>query len=235
MATRTIWISDDKKRDAQVGMDSPPKATRVHFVSPAGRAVKSERLIRATEGHTYEALKKKFPDGEPLAKALVDGDPEIDLENVGRRVGDADRVWIDPDGKLVYSARVLQVVYDATGAEKSRTDFVDVTATVTEEAPLPWSGRLFPIEEVVRKFALTRAMQLRHVNGLTFDFLYGIAKTLQEQRKVVLVGSGGKGTNPLIFQTNGTPYRGFLEGRVKDDAYLLVLHLSNLELKAATP
>ena len=232
---RTIWISDDKKRDAHVGMDSPPKKDKVNFVSPDGRPVKSERLIRATEGHTYEALKKKFPDGEPLAKALADGDPEIDLQNVGRRVGDADRVWIDPDGTLVYSARVLQVVYDPTGAEKSKTDFVEVNATVTEESPLPWSGRLMPIDEVVRKFALTRAMQLRHVNGLTFDFLFGMAKTLQDQRKMVLVGSGPKGTSPLIFQTNGTPYRGFLEGRVKDDGYLLVLHLSNLELKAATP
>jgi hypothetical protein len=51
---------------------------------------------------------------------------------------------------------------------------------------------------------------------------------------MALVGSGAKGTSPLILQTNGTPYRGFLEGRVKDDAYLLVLHLSNLELKQVT-
>jgi len=50
-------------------------------------------------------------------------------------------------------------------------------------------------------------------------------------RGVLFVGSGEKGANPLIFQRNGSPYRGFLEGRIVGDGFLLVLHLSNLELK----
>jgi len=29
----------------------------------------------------------------------------------------------------------------------------------------------------------------------------------------------------------GKPYNAFLEGRIKDDAYCLILHLSNMELK----
>jgi hypothetical protein len=91
-----------------------------------------------------------------------------------------------------------------------------------------------PIEDAVRRFAFVRKLQLRHVNGLTFDFLYEIAKTLEESGKLMFVGAGKKGAQPLIFQTNGTPFRGFLEGRVKDESYKLVLHLSNLEIKRAT-
>ena len=34
-----------------------------------------------------------------------------------------------------------------------------------------------------------------------------------------------------MLDRNGTPYRGFLEGRVDGDKYLLLLHLTNLELK----
>ena len=34
-----------------------------------------------------------------------------------------------------------------------------------------------------------------------------------------------------VLDRNGTPYRGFLEGRVDGDKYLLLLHLTNLELK----
>ena len=45
-------------------------------------------------------------------------------------------------------------------------------------------------------------------------------------------GSGAKGQVPLVFVLNGTPFRGFLEGRVDADGYLLVLQCSNLELKA---
>ena len=36
---------------------------------------------------------------------------------------------------------------------------------------------------------------------------------------------------PLIFQTNGSPYRGFLDGRINKNQYQLILRLSNMELK----
>ncbi len=218
-----------------MALEAPARLEKLRYVSPEGKAVRSERLIRSTDGHTLEALQQKHEDPEALAQALVQGDPEVDLEHVGRKVGDADRVWIDADGQLLYSAQALRVVIDPAGKELAREPFVDVAATVAEDAPLPYSARLFPIDEVVRRFALARSMQVRHVNGLTFDFLYEIAKGLDQAKKLLFVGSGPKGQGPLVFNTNGAPYRGFLEGRVKDDAYLLVLHLSNLELKAVQP
>jgi hypothetical protein len=141
-------------------------------------------------------------------------------------------VYIREDGSVLYVARTLQVRYDADGEEIERKDFEDVEATVSEDDTLPWSGRMIPVSDVVRRFALSRTLRLRHVNGLTFDFLREIAQTLEEEGKMLLVGAGKKGRKPLIFQRNGSPYRGFLEGRTSDDGYLLLLHLSNLELKA---
>ena len=49
---------------------------------------------------------------------------------------------------------------------------------------------------------------------------------------MMLIGSGEKGREPLIFQNNGLPWRAFLEGRVKGDSYALLMRLSNLELKS---
>jgi hypothetical protein len=40
-----------------------------------------------------------------------------------------------------------------------------------------------------------------------------------------------KGNEPLMFQDGGKTYRAFLEGRTKDQAYVLLIHLSNLKLK----
>jgi hypothetical protein len=233
---RLLSLTDQKQRDGQVSAENPAKKPPPRYLSPDGREVHSERLIKATEGFTYDALLKKFPDSEAFARALVEGDPEIDLERVGRKLGDADRVWVRQDGTVLYAARILQVVYNPDGTEKSRQDFSDVEATVSEEGPaIPWTGRLFDPREVVGKFVLSKKLRLRHVNGLTFDFLYDMAKSLHDAGKLLLVGTGPKGAAPLIFQTNGAPYRGFIEGRVKDGGYLLVLHLSNLELKAVTP
>ena len=85
--------------------------------------------------------------------------------------------------------------------------------------------------EAVRRFVFGRTIQLGHLDGLTYDYLYGIAKELADGGEMVMMGAGAKGKDPLIFQTNGTPYRGFLEGRVDGARYQLLLHLSNMELK----
>jgi hypothetical protein len=231
---RLISIADAKKRDAQIELVSPTRADRVRWVSrSSGAPLRLERLIKQTETTSYEALLTKHGgSAEALSKALIEGDPEIDLEQVGRRLGNATRVWVGKDGNVLYAARVLQVVTAIDGSEKSRQDFVDVEATVGEEqAPILWSGRMMPADQVVRRFALVRKVQLRHVNGLTFDFLYEIAKSLHDERKLLVVGAGPKAQLPLIFQTNGSPFRGFLEGRVDGEKYRLVLHLSNLEIK----
>ena len=57
-------------------------------------------------------------------------------------------------------------------------------------------------------------------------------KDLDDNDEMMLVGAGAKGRDPLIFQNNGLPWRGFLEGRIQDDSYTLLLRLSNLELKS---
>ena len=75
-------------------------------------------------------------------------------------------------------------------------------------------------------------MQLMHINGLTYDFLYGMAKDLEEKQSMMLLGGGVKANQPLILRRGSSPYRGFLEGRTKGDKYCLLLHLSNLELKS---
>jgi hypothetical protein len=230
---RLISLADVKKRDAQIELVSPVKRDAVRWLAKShGAPVHLERTIKQTEKTSYEALLAKHGSAEALGKAMIEGDPEIDLEQVGRRLGNATRVWVGPEGNVLYAARVLQVVVAPDGAEKARADFVDVEATVGEtQPPLLWSGRLMPAIDVVRRFALVRKMQLRHVNGLTFDFLYEMARLLHDEGKLLRVGAGPKATLPLIFQTNGSPFHGFLEGRVDGEKYLLVLHLSNLEIK----
>ena len=230
---RLIRITDPKRRDTSVVMERSRRPRRWRLAGPDGGEVDYVTLIKATEGRDYAGLLARFGDDDAVTRALVDGDPELDLDLVGRRLRpeDSDRVWVKPDGSVLYSVRVLRVTTDPSGAEIGREEFVPVEATINEDAALPWSGRLYPKDEVVHRFALGRKVMLRHVDGLTFDFLREIAETLAAEGKMALVGSGPRGAQPLIFQTNGTPYRGFIEGRVDGEAFRLVLHLSNFELK----
>lgn len=231
MPAREIRITDDAQRDAKVFIESTRRASTRRTVGPDGKPIAQDALVKVPEKLHYAPLLARFGSDEALAEALAAGDPDVDLELTGRRVGPTDRVWVRPDGSILYTGRVLLVVTAPDGSERERKDFVDVEATVDDEATLPWSGRLFPMDEVVHRFALTRKLQLRHVDGLTYEFLHGLARSLAERRALLFVGAGPGARKPLVFQRNGSPYRGFLEGRVDGTRYRLVLHLSNLELK----
>ena len=89
-----------------------------------------------------------------------------------------------------------------------------------------------PKKDVYNKFVMVQKLQLFHINGLTYDFLYGIAKDLERKDSLLLMGAGPKANQPIVLRRGSVPYRGFLEGRTKGDEYSLLLHLSNMELKA---
>jgi hypothetical protein len=177
-------------------------------------------------------LRQRFPDPEALARALVQGDPEVDTEAAGRETGPCDRVYIDSRGKPIYSARLLEVVSDRHGAEIERREPRFVPANLVPDAPPVWSGRLLRRHLAARRFAFTRAYQVRHGNALEYDFLHGLAAYLEEKDSVALIGSGPKGLGPLVPEANATPMKGLLEGRTRGLEYLLILHLAAFELRS---
>jgi hypothetical protein len=127
---------------------------------------------------------------------------------------------------------MVQVVKTPDGAEKERKDLQKEQSNVNVELPILWSGKKFPIADAVKKFVFAKKYQIKHISGLTYDFLYAMAKDLHDSKSLMFIGAGAKGNEPIRITTGGEQYRGFLEGRVDGDKYCLILHLTNLELKA---
>ena len=228
---RRVRLMDDKGRDGLVVLTSPPRTHKPDPRTPDGGAVRYERIIKSPIDRCETALRRLHLYDDSLARALIDADPELDMESAGRIAGHCDRVWINPEGEPLYSASILEVVYSPDGLEKERRAPAEVEANVGEDMPLRWTGRFFMREEIVRRFAITRKFQIMHTDGLTFDFLHRMAGLLEGKDALASIGAGPKGRDPLILERSGTPYRGFLEGRTRGDEYRLVLHLSDLELK----
>ena len=224
-----IHISNATSRNATVvaiGVKSKEKT----IPAKDGKPVAFKRYIAAGEGTLHSDLIEKF--GENYSAELIKADPEVDFETVGRSIDGTTAVLMDKSGNPLFCApEVFEITYGADGKEVDRRTPVDVPPNVNEEIPIKWTGRLIPRTDLVRKYAIKRTMQIKHADGVTFDFLHAMAKDLEEKDSVMLLASGSDGKSPLVFQTNGTPYRGFLEGRIKDDGFVLLLHLSNMELK----
>ncbi len=244
--SRWLRIRDGRGRDAKVRMEPVRRRGRPKPRTPDGRSAAAVRFIKSPPARSYAALcsrssddaarsgPRRCPDDAALpsrmAELIIEEDAEIDFEAAGRRTGPTDRVLLDPDGNVLYAAAEVEVVCDRRGIELERRAPVDVPANVDGETPLVWTGRTLSRAEAVRRFAFTRSCRLRHVDGLTYDFLFGMADDLRKADSLVLVGAGPGGRDPIILERNGLPYRGFLEGRVHGDRYLLALHLTHLEL-----
>lgn len=227
---RKLHISNSAGRNAII-VASSKSAEKDIIIGKAGKPAEFRRYIAAGRGSLHEELVAKL-GREDYSANLLESDPEIDFELVGRTIDLTQSLLLDSTGQPMKSSpKAVEITLDPTGQEVSRRDPVETAATVNDALPVRWIGKKIPKSDLVRKFAIKRTMQLRHIDGVTFDFLFGMAKELEKEKVVVLLGAGEDGKQPLILQLNGTPYRGFLEGRVKDKEYILLLHLSNMELK----
>lgn len=229
MTLQRIHLANAAGRDATLlAVSTSPKPG--HRSAKNGTPVIFRRYVSAGEMLSDADLQERF--GGVYDTHLIDGDPEIDMEIVGRYVAGTQAVLVGSNGEPLHCApQIIEIVFAPDGSESDRRVPKDTPSNINDSVPVAWTGRLMSKVDMVRRFAVKRTVQIRHVDGVTFDFNYAMAKELADKDSVILVGAGDKGKDPLLFQLNGTPYRGFLEGRVDGDRYQLLLHLSNMELK----
>jgi hypothetical protein len=220
---RAINITNEKKRDAQVGFEGPAKKERVRMALPDGGEKRNVKILQSTADPA--ALS---------AEALLKEDAEFDIETTGKILGHTRKLYLDGKGAVAFRVNSVQTIYNPDGTEKETRALSKALANIAAETPLQWTGRMFPLEKAARQFVFTKHYQLRHTNGLTYDFLYGMAKTLADAKSLMFIGAGAKGNEPLVMSAGGDPYRAFLEGRIDGDKYALILHLTNIELKPLT-
>lgn len=201
-----------------------------------------EQVTGAGKIRRVQALNGQIPlpPAEQNAAALCAGDPELDIQIAGRLMRDATAVYLDPAASqpsIATEFKEVEIVYTPDGQEKERRPRVFRTANIDTTAPLKIVRRL-PARDCLTRFVFRAVQQLVHTDGLTFDFLHGLARSLQQSHTLALVGAGPKGAGPLVLRDGGTPFRAFLygeaEGSGEDARYRLLLLLSDQELKRPT-
>lgn len=225
-----INISNAKNRDAIVAAEGLAPKRDVTYTDERGNPITTRKLLKSDVTHDLPELMKKRKKLESVAKALVDGDPEVDLEQFGMFLTDTSRVYVSKKG-IVHLVEEFEVINNPDGSLRERRPRRKAPQNMNSDIPLKWTGKFIKKDDAVNRFVFTNKKQLVHVNGLTFDFLFEMAKELDKKDSLLLIRGGEKGTDPVVMNRGGKPYNAFLEGRVKGDSYCLILHLSNMELK----
>jgi hypothetical protein len=231
----TINLRDARNRNAQVSAESIGSRTVVRQLGSDGAPAKMRKVLRGTIEHSLEQLLAQAGDIGKLSEVLAASDPEVDIERMGMFLNDPARVYVNERNEIVYQINQIEVVHTSTGEEKERRPRRRAEPNVDIEIPINWTGRMLKKVDALQRFVFASKLQIMHINGLTYDFLYAMAKELADANSLMLLTAGKNGKEPLIFRHGATPYRGFLEGRIDGDKYVLLLHLSNQELKRPAP
>lgn len=230
---RSINLSNDKQRDALVGYEAGSIEKKIRYVLQDKSEKNNVKILKVAPGRDLETLLSQHTADE-LSRVLVREDVDVDVEKTGMFLTDTKRVYLNDKGNIIYSVTLQEKICNPDASVKETRPHTPTESNVAGELPLIWTGKLVPKDQAIRSFVFARKYQIKHINGLTYDFLFDMAKTLHEKKSLTLIGAGKKGAEPLIFSFGGVPYRGFLEGRISGDTYMLILHLSNMELKGAT-
>ena len=98
--TKSIRITNASGRDGSAQVISPKRDAPIILGIP-GHSILFHRYLSSTETGRGEVLTKSL--GDDYAQALIDGDPEIDIEHVGRSIGETNIVFLTSKGEFLHS------------------------------------------------------------------------------------------------------------------------------------
>ena len=240
---RYIKLNNDKKRDAEITFRSLNPKPSVTMVMENGDKVINKRVVKGTSQTSTQTLLSNYNEKPKegidfqtqlagrLVEDLIASDPESDLELTGKFSDDVSRVYINEDEKPVFRVKKTEKIFSPTAELKEEREPKYNESNISGESFVNWTGKLMPKSKIYNKLVFHKKYQLKHINGLTYDFLFDMAKQLADKDSLMMMGAGASGKEPLVMNDGGKPYRAFLEGRIKGDKYCLILHLTDQELK----
>ncbi|HEV3004045.1 MAG TPA: hypothetical protein VGX78_06260, partial [Pirellulales bacterium] len=164
-----INIANSAGRDALVALESVRSPLKVRWIDEQGRQIQSARLLKGPIDRDIDALVARYGELPKVGRALLEGDPEVDLEQTGRLLRNTSRVYIDADRQVVHKVQFWEVVRNPDGSQRERRPRRVLDPNLAGEQPLRWSGVYIRREQACRRFVFSSKVQLRHTNGLTYD------------------------------------------------------------------
>lgn len=220
---KNIHLSTEDGKNARVllhrGRSTAPKVVQVTSDG------------QETETKTVHRGNKALPEDQITSQSLIDGDPEIDLDHIGKYLPDSTKAYRIPGKEeLEGNFQTFVTLLGPDGSVKEKNPYSPKKANINETVPVKITKRM-PVTDAFQKFVFHNHYCLGHEDGIQHDFLLALAKDLEAKGEVALLGAGAKGNQPLVFKDAGTPTRAFLMGETQGDKYRLRILLTRQELK----
>ena len=147
-----INICNNAGRDAVVNLENVVVPLKVRWLDQQGRQASSVRLLKSTVDRDMDALTEQFGDLTGVAEALIEADPEVDIEMVGSFLNNTSRVYIDRTRQIVHKIVQWEIIRAPDGTEREKRARELAPQNISGEIPLKWSGVMVKRDEAIRKF-----------------------------------------------------------------------------------
>jgi len=198
--------------------------------TPSGDEVIRQRYLVFDVNNRNETLSEE----ENIIQKLKESDDDIDVELAGKYINLTTRIVVNDNFTPVYNYMKYEVLLRPDGTLKERPHQLTL-GNVNQSVPVRITNELIDPKECLMKYFFRKSYFITHTNGLTFKFLYDIAKKLSESGKFARLDAfhpETKKLQPLVLYDNGRKFpRAYIEGKTKGNSYCLILHLSDQELK----
>ena len=216
--------------DAELGLVPTHRHKKRIRRTPNGDEVNRQRYIVLDVNKRNEVLSEE----ENVIQKLKELDDDIDIELAGKYIKSTTRIVVNEDFKPVYNYMKHDILIKTDGSLKERPHQLTL-GNANQSIPVRITNELIEPKDCIMKYFFRKSYFITHTNGLTFKFLYDIAKKLFESGKFARVDAfhpETKKRQPLVLYDNGRKFpRAYLEGKIKGSSYCLILHLSDQELK----
>jgi len=208
--------------------------------SNEGKKITNINLVLHTPENEFI---NRLKNDEDLLDEFLENDYDVDLEFTGKKLGRTATILLTGEKKLCYNFTEYEIKKDRKGKEipceecggtycEHRIKKQIYKNVNDEKIPITWiKSYMLDKREALKIWSFDRSYQIVHTNGLIYDFLYKMAKLLHDLNKVVFVAPIiEKKPQRLVIRTGQLPFYGWLEGRIQDDKYALILHGSTFKI-----
>lgn len=228
---KLISIGDGHGKNAMVGI-----APYYHKIEkPQTDSAISHRIVKTSLNTNISAIEEAVQNDESLVfNTLINSDPEIDLQEEGRFTGKLHYTYSNEKNEIVSDVRFKEQILHPDGSLREERPFNSTEANIQNETlPIRWTGVTIPVYEAMRRYIFCHTYQLFHTNGLTYSFLFDLAKKLHDKKEMMFIGGGAGGSDPIVLMKGGKKYRGFMSGKISYDntSYRLLIHLTDIDLE----
>lgn len=237
-----IHISNAKNIDSTVQAFPRRDKTETVRKSPEGKKVNNVSVALYTNEHSFI---DRIKHDEDLRQTILQSEEDIDLEIIGKTIGNTTSLLLTIDNTLCYNFTEYEIKKDREGNVIPCNECGEIycehrikrqtESNVNEEAPIRWIKPIMIDKlEAIKRYSFEKSYIIRHNDGASYEYLYEMARQLHEANQMVLMAPiEEKKPQKVVLRNRGKPFYAFLEGRVNEDnkTYLLILHRTTFSLK----